>query len=73
MAEIKYEIVKQIGVLSTTKAGWQKELNIISWNSGAPKFDLREWAPEHSKMGKGITLSQDEAWELAKLLVNEFQ
>lgn len=73
MAEIKYEIIKQIGVVSTSKSGWQKELNIISWNGGTPKFDLREWAPEHEKMGKGITLSQDEAWELAKLLVNEFQ
>lgn len=32
------------------------------------KYDLRDWAPEHEKMGKGITLSADEVQELYKLL-----
>lgn len=58
--EIKYEIVKQIAVLSVSAKSWQKELNLVSWNGAEPKYDIREWSPEHEKMGKGITLTRDE-------------
>ena len=68
MADIKYEIIKHIGKLSESSRGWTKELNIISWNGGVPKLDIRDWAPEHEKMGKGITLSEEEAEKLARLL-----
>lgn len=68
MADIKYEIKEELGVLSESSKGWTKELNLISWNDGAPKYDLRDWAPNHEKMGKGITLSADEVQELYKLL-----
>ena len=68
MADIKYEIIKHIGKLSESSRGWTKELNIISWNGGVPKLDIRDWAPEHEKMGKGITLTEEEAEILAKLL-----
>ena len=68
MADIKYEIKKEIGVLTESNRGWTKELNIISWNNAAPKMDIRDWAPEHEKMGKGITLSQEEAETLYLLL-----
>lgn len=70
MAEIKYEIVKQIGVLSEGSKGWTKELNLISWNDREPKYDIREWAPEHEKMGKGVTLSNEEVEKLKDLLNN---
>ena len=60
MAEIKYEIVQEICVLSESARGWTKELNLVSWNDREPKFDIREWAPEHSRMGKGVTLSKEE-------------
>ncbi len=60
MAEFKYEIVEEIKVISESSRGWSKELNIISWNERDPKYDLREWSPEHEKMGKGITLSAEE-------------
>lgn len=60
MAEFKYEIVEEIQVISESSRGWAKELNLISWNERSPKYDLREWSPEHEKMGKGITLSADE-------------
>ena len=66
--EFTYEIKKTIGVLSTSTAGWRKELNLVSWNGGEPKYDIREWAPDHEKMGKGITLTEEEAQELLKLL-----
>ncbi len=68
MSEIKFEIKENIGTLSESAKGWTKELNLVSWNGAAPKYDLRDWAPEHEKMGKGITLSADEVRELYKLL-----
>ena len=68
MADFKYEIVKHIGVLSESSKGWTKELNVISWNGANPKFDIRDWAPDHEKMGKGITLTEEEAAKLRELL-----
>ena len=68
MADIKFEIVKQIGALSESEKGWTKELNIVSWNSATPKYDIRAWDPNHEKMGKGITLTIEEAEELYELL-----
>lgn len=70
MAEIKYEIVKSIGVLSEGNNGWKKELNLVSWNDRAPKYDIRDWDEEHEKMGKGITLSESEMQNLVDLMNN---
>ncbi len=68
MAEVKFEIIEEIGVLSENARGWRKELNRVSWNDAAPKYDLRDWAPNHEKMGKGITLTEEEAMKLKELL-----
>ena len=68
MADIKYDIVKKIGVLSKAGSGWTKELNLISWNDREPKYDLRDWSADGSKMGKGVTLSKDELLALRDLL-----
>lgn len=68
MPEIKYDIVKEIGVLSENAKGWTKEINLISWNEREPKYDIREWSPEHEKMGKGVTLSVEELKKLRDLL-----
>lgn len=68
MVEIKYEIIEQIAVLSESSKGWTKELNLISWNDRDPKYDVREWSPDHAKMGKGITLSNEEVAVLKKAL-----
>lgn len=68
MAELKYEIVKELGVLSESPTGWRKEINLISWNDRAPKYDIRDWAPERAKMGKGVTLTADEMIMLRDLL-----
>ncbi|MFR7990502.1 MAG: YdbC family protein [Anaerovoracaceae bacterium] len=68
VADIKYDIIEEIGVLSENGRGWRKELNLISWNGAAPKFDLRDWGPDHSRMGKGITLNRQEAEVLSQLL-----
>ena len=71
--ELKYEIINQIGVISTSTSGWNTELNRISWNANEPKYDLRSWSPDHSKMGKGITLSEEELIALAELLAKEVE
>lgn len=68
MADIKYDIIKEIGVLSKNAKGWQKELNLISWNEGAAKYDIRDWAPDHEKMGKGTTLTEEEMENLKEIL-----
>jgi len=68
MSEIKYEIIKKIGVLSKSDSGWAKELNLISWNDREPKYDIREWSPDREKMGKGVTLSKEELSALKELL-----
>ena len=68
MSNIKYEIIETIGDLSPSEGSWSKELNLISWNDRQPKYDLRDWAPEHAKMGKGITLSKDELKALKDIL-----
>ncbi len=68
MAEIKFEIKENIGTLSQSPKGWTKELNLVSWNGKEPKYDLRDWAPEHEKMGKGVTLTTKELKILKDLL-----
>ncbi len=65
---IKYEIKDTYGTISESSKGWKKELRSISWNDRSPKYDIREWSPDDSKMGKGITLSTEELVQLRKLL-----
>ena len=67
MPEFSYEIKKHIGVISEGSGGWTRELNLISWNGKEPKFDIRDWGPEHEKMGKGITLSAKDVKALLEL------
>ena len=66
MADIKFEIKETIGVLSESAKGWTKELSLVSWNDKEPKYDIREWSPDHSKMGKGVT-----AWQRSSGVVEE--
>ncbi len=71
MAELKFEITEHLGVLSENAKGWTKELNKVSWNDRPAKYDLREWSPDHSRMGKGITLTDDDINALRALLNGE--
>jgi hypothetical protein len=68
MVDINFEIKESIGVLSESAKGWRKELNLVSWNDREPKYDIREWSPEHDKMGKGVTLSKEEIKALKQVL-----
>jgi len=68
MSEIKFEIVRKIGVLSKTDKGWAKELNLIRWNDREPKYDIRDWSPDGKTMSKGVTLSKEEIIALKEIL-----
>ena len=63
--EFSYDIIKKIAVLSEKSNGWSRQLNLISWNGGEAKYDIRDWAPEHEKMGKGISLTAAELMSLS--------
>ncbi|HWQ75508.1 MAG TPA: PC4/YdbC family ssDNA-binding protein [Syntrophomonas sp.] len=69
MAEIKFSIAQTLGVLGEGSKGWQKEINLVSWNDRKAKLDIRDWGPEHERMGKGVTLSKAEAVALKQLLM----
>ncbi|MEW9675702.1 PC4/YdbC family ssDNA-binding protein [Lentibacillus sp. L22] len=71
MADIKYEIIETIAVLSESPKGWTKELNFISWNGRDPKYDIRDWAPDKEKMGKGVTLTKEELENLKEALADK--
>jgi hypothetical protein len=68
MSEIKYEVIKKVGVLSKSTSGWAKELNLISWNDRDAKYDIRDWSADGEKMGKGVTFSKEELLALRELL-----
>ena len=67
MAEIKFEIVKELGVIAESTRGWTKELNLVSWNDNPPKYDIRDWSPDHSRMSKGISMTEEELQKLVEL------
>ena len=68
MEKVKHEIKESFGVLSSTPSEWRKEFNLVSWNGAEPKYDLRQWSPDHSAMSKGVSLSREEAEALYHLL-----
>ena len=63
---IRFEIIKHFGVLSTAQTGWTKEFNIVKWND-REKFDIRDWAPGHERMSKGVTLYEHEMKQIYEL------
>lgn len=72
--KITWEIKRHLSVLSTNeKSGWTREANIVSWNGGPDKLDIRDWKPDHSKMAKGITLTKEEAVDLYGALQRLFE
>lgn len=58
--DFSFTIVKHLGVITTNTSGWTKELNLVSWNGKAAKYDIRDWDENHEKMSRGITLTEDE-------------
>ena len=72
IGDIEFEVRARLGIIENYPTGWAKELNIISWNGGVPKYDIRDWSPDHSQMSKGITLHETEAQRLRELLDARF-
>ena len=68
MAEFTYEVTERIAVLSTNARGWERQLNMVSWNGNPPKYDIRDWSPDGTRMGKGISLTEDELKTLKDIL-----
>ncbi len=66
--DFMFEIVEEIGVIQTHPSGWAKELNLVSWNEGTPKYDIRDWDKEHKHMSRGVTLHKEEMETLKKIL-----
>ena len=66
--EVTFEIKEHIGVISENNKGWTKEVNLISWNGGEAKYDIREWDPEHVKMSRGVTLNEEQVTALRDIL-----
>ena len=66
--EISFEIISHIGDISDGQKAWKRELNLVSWNEREPKLDVREWSPDHVRMGKGMTFTAEEARRLIELL-----
>lgn len=57
--EITCKLIQHLCVLEERNAGWNLEFNVVSWNGDEPKYDIRPWNEDHSKCGKGITLTED--------------
>ena len=66
--DFSFSIEEHIGVVSQGKGGWQVELNLVSWSGREAKYDIRSWSPDHQKMGKGITMTQEELKTLAQII-----
>ena len=68
--DIRVQIVRRLGEIKKLNNGWARELNIVSWNGAEPKYDIREWSPDHERMSRGITLTEVEISSLVSLYVN---
>lgn len=66
--DFSFEIIRHLGVYGHSAKGWTREANIVEWNGGNAKFDLREWDPEHTRMSRGITLQKQEMFNLMQIL-----
>ena len=73
MNEVRFEIKKHHGVLKTNQNGWRRELNIVEWNGGEPKYDIREWSPDHTRMTRGLTFTPSEMHKLTQILMFLFE
>lgn len=68
MSDFRYQIIQNFGVLSVSDSGWTKELNLVSFNDQVPKYDIREWSPDRSKMSRGMRFEKAELLKLNELI-----
>lgn len=67
MADITFKITEHIATLGTHAGGWFKELNKVAWGDGEPKYEIRDWSPDHTRCGKGSPMTDEEFQELVKV------
>ena len=73
MNNITSEILEHIGIIGENNNGWKREVNIVSWNGGQPKIDIREWDEHHERMSKGITMTEEQAKALYEVLKARYE
>ena len=69
--KVTFEIKAQLGVLTEYPTGWNKEVNMVSWNGNAAKIDIRDWDENHEKMSRGITLNEKEVANLLDIVTDK--
>ena len=68
MSDFSFEILQTVGTISETPKGWKKQVTLVSWNGREPKYDIRDWSEDQSRMGRGVTFDPEEVKMLKKLL-----
>ena len=70
-----YDIIQECGIVSDN--GKETiELNVIRYNNGKPKYDLRKWEKDHPEekygklMKKGLTFDEEQLSFLYEILSN---
>ena len=67
MSDITYSITEHIAKIAS-RGEWTLELNKVSFNDKPAKWDIRSWNEDHSRMSKGLSLSDEEFTELKLIL-----
>lgn len=65
--EISCDIKESYGAFGSSGT-WEK-VNLISWAGKEPKIDIRNWGPNHTQIGKGMTMTIEEARMLGEILI----
>jgi len=73
---VEFTIHEHIAVLDRyegREVPWTREINVVSWNGGQPKIDIRDWSSDHRRMSRGITMTEEQAMKMAAALVERYQ
>ena len=74
--DVTFDIMEHIAVLDEVggrEEKWTKEINVVAWNGGKPKIDVRDWNESHERMSRGITLTEEQAMKMTKALVDRYR
>lgn len=72
--DVKYSVERELAVIGANGSA-EKRLCLIIWNRAPAKLDLRVWRNRNGDTmpGKGITLTDQEAFALAAALNDYFR
>lgn len=66
MGDIKFEVLKDFGAFGD--GNWQKHVTLTSWGDRQPVLDIRPWDDNMERMGKGVTIPVEDAWDFKDVL-----